>query len=99
MKYFIIDSTIKKDPIYYNNIKDVITHLEGSVKRKFKVNRKDYMQNLTDLGHGYDESTGKLFVDSLYKHFGIGIVKDNRHVKCNIHDVDKYSKFKTEMGD
>jgi hypothetical protein len=38
-------------------------------------------------------------VESLSKYFDIGVVKQLRHVKCNIHEVAQYSNYRKEMGD
>jgi len=99
MKFYIVDTTLGKTPVYYNTLNEVVKHLEGTVQRKFKQNRRNYMQNLIDLGHGADDPNGKTFVESLAKHFDIGVVKQLRHVKCNIHDVAQYSNYRKEMGD
>jgi hypothetical protein len=99
MKFYIRDTTLGNTPVYYSTLGEVIKHLEGTIQRKFRKSRRDYMQNLTELGHGYDDSTGKNFVDSLYQHFDIGVVKQLRHVRCNIHEISQYSGYRTEMGD
>lgn len=99
MKFYIVDTTLSKTPVYYSTLNEVIKHLEGTVQRKFRQSRFSYMQNLVDLGYGADDSTGKTFVESLSRHFEIGVVKQLRHVKCNIHEVTQYSKYRTEMGD
>lgn len=99
MKFYIIDTTLGKTPIYYNTINELVNHLEGTVRRKFKQSRSAYMQNLIDLGYGADDVHGKVFVESLSRYFDIGVVKQLRHVKCNIHEVSQYSKYRTEMGD
>ncbi len=75
------------------------SNLEGTVQRKFRQTRKQYMQNLIDLGHGYDDPQGKVFTQSLSEHFNIGIVNGNSLKKCNIHEVSQYSKYRNEMGD
>jgi hypothetical protein len=100
MKYYIVDPTLENRTHYFDRLQDVITHLEGTVKRKFRQTRGAYMQNLLELGHCGDDRDGKSFVDSLYRFFDIGIVHDDkRHVKCNVHDVKRYSAHRTEMGD
>jgi hypothetical protein len=98
--YYIIDKTLSQDnkPIYYSTLNEVINHLEGAVKRKFNQSRRDFMLNLVDLGHPADEKTGRNFVNALYPYFEMGVTKQLRHVKCNLHDVDLYSKYKPEMG-
>lgn len=101
MKYYIIDKTISKDPIYFNNLNEVISHLEGSCKRLFGLSRRDYMLNLADLGHASDEPTGKTFIEAMssLNSLNIGLVKDHRLVRCNIFEATYYSQYKKEMGD
>jgi hypothetical protein len=100
MKYYIVDTTLGNKPIIFDNIIGLMNHLEGTVQRKFGQTRTSYMQNLVDLGHGYDDPQGKNFTESLRDSFNIGIVgKDNILKNCNIHDVNYYSKYRTEMGD
>ena len=98
-KYYIVDTTIGTKPLIFENIEQLISHLEGTVQRKFRQTRKQYMQNLIDLGYGYDDSPGKVFTQSLSEYFNIGVVNGNSFKKCNIHEVNQYSKYRTEMGD
>lgn len=99
MKFYIVDTTLSKTPVYYDTLNELVQHLEGTVQRKFKQNRRSYMQNLVDLGHSADDTAGKTFVESLSRYFDIGVVKQLRHVKCNVHEVAQYGKYRTEMGD
>lgn len=99
MKYYVIDNTQKNKSVYFDNLPSVVNYLEEAVKRKFRQNRSGYMQNLIDLGHGPDDPNGKNFVGSLYQHFEIGVVKQLRHVPCNIHEATQYSGYRQEMGD
>ncbi len=100
MRYYIIDNTIRKEPFIYNSVNEVVKHLETAVQHKFRKTRQQYMQNLIDLGHGYDDPQGKVFTQSLSEYFNIGTVrKDGTFVKGNIHEVEQYSKYRTEMGD
>jgi len=99
-KFYIIDTTQRKEPFIFENIQGLVKHLEGTVKRKFKQTRSVYMQNLIDLGHGYDDSDGRNFTESMRTVFNIGIVgKGGTFNNCNVHDVAHYSKYRTEMGD
>jgi hypothetical protein len=100
MKYYIIDNTIRREPFIYNSVNEVVKHLETTVQHKFRQTRQQYMQNLIDLGHGYDDAEGKVFTQSLSEYFNIGTVrKDGSLVKGNIHEVAQYNKYRTEMGD
>ena len=58
-----------------------------------------FMQNLIELGYGYDDPTGKTFTEALSKTINMGVFRDHRHVRCNIHDAANYGKYRTEMGD
>ena len=99
-KFYIIDTTLSREPLIFENIQSLVSHLEGTVKRKFKQNRNQYMQNLVDLGHGYDDKDGKNFTESMRTIFNIGIVGKNGSLKnCNVHDVAHYSRYRNEMGD
>lgn len=97
MKYYITDNNNKKR--YYNHTNEIVNAAEQLLIERFGVNRRGYMQHLIDLGHGYDDPEGRTFIESLKKLYEIGIVKKDKHVPCNIHDADKYSKYKEEMGD
>lgn len=98
-KFYIVDSTLNNKVYLYDNVAQIVKHLEGSVQRKFRQTRQQYMQNLIDLGYGYDDREGKVFTQSLSEHFNIGVVNQNNYKKCNIHEVSQYSKYRTEMGD
>lgn len=99
-KFYIIDTTLTNSPLIFENIQGLVKHLEGTVKRKFGRSRDLYMQNLIDLGHGYDDPEGRNFTESMRTTFNIGIIGKGGVLKnCNIHDVAHYSKYRTEMGD
>lgn len=98
-KYYIVDTTLNNNPIVFNSINELVKHLEGTVQRKFRQTRKQYMQNLIDLGFGYDDDAGKVFTQSLSEHFNIGVMNGTSFKKCNVHEVNHYSKYRTEMGD
>ena len=98
MKFYIHDTTISNEPIVYGSILEIVKHLEGTVQRKFNLNRQQYMQNVSDLGYGDDDELGATFVSCLSEHFNIGVVQDNRYIKTNIHETLKNSRYQTECG-
>ncbi len=53
-KFYIVDTTQRKEPFIFENTQGLVKHLEGTVQRKFGQTRANYMQNLIDMGHGYD---------------------------------------------
>ena len=98
-KFYIVDTTVNNQPFIFDTVFQLVKHLEGTVQRKFRKTRQQYMQHLIDLGYGYDDGEGKVFTQSLSEHFNIGVVNGNNFKRCNIHEVSQYSKYRTEMGD
>ena len=99
-KYYIVDTTIGTKPVIFEEIEQLISHLEGTVQRKFRQTRKQYMQNLIDLGHGYDDPQGIYFTELMMEKFDVGLRrKDGRHVRSNIHEHARNVKYRNEMGD
>lgn len=102
MTYYIFDPTLGSkpvSPIYFDDINALVLHLEGTCKRLFGKTRTAYMRNLEELGHSSDEPTGRNFVQAMYDTIEIGLVKNDRLLRCNIFEATHYSKYKTEMGD
>ena len=98
MKYYIIDKQVSNKPAIFNSLNEVVSTLERVVLYKFKMTRKQYMQNLIDLGHGIDDPLGRTFTESMADHVEIGVIKNNACVRCNVHEVAHYSKYINEMG-
>lgn len=99
MKYYIVDTSSANKTFYFNTLNEVVSYLENACKRLHKVSRKEYMRNLEELGHSSDDSLGRNFIEAMSESFNIGIIKDNRLVRCNIFEASYYSKYKNEMGD
>lgn len=103
-KYYIIDSTQKqsgKNPVFlFEEIGQVVTHLESMCQRQFKQTRKQHMQHCEDLGFGSDEGTGRAFYNQMEQYFNVGVIRsDNSPVKCNIFEANKFRKSKDVHGD
>jgi len=98
MKYYIIDKQVSKNPAIFNTLQDLVSTLERVVEYKFKMTRKQYMQNLIDLGHGIDDPLGRIFTESMSEYVEVGVIKNNSCVRCNVHEVAQYSKYRDEMG-
>jgi len=98
MKYYIIDKQVSNRPAIFNSLNELINTLERVVQYKFKLTRKQYMQNLIDLGHGIDDPLGRTFTESMSEYVEIGIIKNNACLRCNVHEVAYYSKYINEMG-
>jgi hypothetical protein len=98
MKYYILDTQRCREPVVFNSVLDVVSALEIVVKYKFNLSRKQYMQNLIDLGYGADDSIGRTFTESMADYIEIGVVKNGRCVRCNIHEAAHHAKYINEMG-
>lgn len=95
-KFYIFDRTLK--PVKYvlfDTVQDIVNYLEGYVQRAIGKSRKQFMFEMSELGHGYDDNNGVLFTRLLSEHANIGIIKGGTPVKCDIHMV---SFDKEEFG-
>jgi hypothetical protein len=90
-RFYIQDPTLKKY-VYFDVIQDVVKHLEGLVQRHRHVSRTQYMQNLIDLGYGYDDPSGATFTRAMSETYDIGILKDGLHVKTDVHTGVRFDK-------
>lgn len=99
MKYYIVDPSTGNKTFSFNSLNEVISYLEIACKRLHKMSRKDYMQNLEELGYSADDALGRNFIEAMADSFNIGVIKDNKLVRCNIFEATHYSKYKNEMGD
>lgn len=99
MKYYIEDTTLNK-VVYFDDVNNLIPYLEGVCARKFKQSRKEYMYEMVTLGHGFDDPQGVHFTEMMSGHFNIGILReDGRHVRTNVHELQRNLKYRREMGD
>lgn len=97
MKYYLQDSTVGNHVFYFNTVKEVVSYFNVLIPRAFGVNRNQYVQHLIDLGHGYDDPDGVTLTQALAEQFNMGIVKNGKHERTNIHQASKF--LKEEYGD
>jgi hypothetical protein len=91
-KFYINDNTIGRY-VYFNSVDELVTYLEGLVKRATGLTRAQYMQNLIDLGYGYDDSQGVIFTRSIAEQFEMGAInKDGGRIKCDVHEAISFLK-------
>jgi len=102
-KFYIIDTTLakggKSPVVLFETTAGLIAYLSVVVQRRFGQTRQQFMQNVTDLGFGEDDSDGRSFFDQMEQYFNIGALRsDSVPIKCNIFDADKFSKVKEAHG-
>ena len=96
MRYYIKDTTVNKT-VYFNKITEVTSYFDQLIQRAHGMDRKTYVQHLTDLGHN-DDSQGVTLTRLLSEQFNIGIErKDGRLERTDIHATGRYSN--DEYGD
>lgn len=83
-KFYVRDG---KDIKYFDEVSEVVSFLEKVVFLKCGMNRADWMQHIMDLGHGYDDNSGRNFTESLAEQVEIGVFGGNRHVRCSIFEA------------
>ncbi len=99
MKYFIKDTTTNQ-LIIVDTLPQAVNYLENLCKKTLRKSRKQFMDEMVSLGHGYDDDSGAYFTQLMSEKFQIGIQKDNgKLVKTNIHEATRNYKFRNELGD
>lgn len=87
-KFYVKDG---KNVYGFGTINEVVSFLEKLLVHKTKMTRKQWMENLADLGYGPDEPTGNRFVTSLQeRHFEIGVFRNQKTVRCNIYEATAF---------
>ena len=99
MKYFIKDTTIDKIVIL-DSLSQTVSYLETLCKKTLRKSRKQFMDEMVALGHGYDDDNGAYFTQLMSEKFQVGVQNDKgKLVKTNIHEATRNNKFRNEMGD
>lgn len=96
MRYYVNDPTIGRYA-HFDSVQEVVSYLENMLQRAHNISRKDYMENLISLGYGYDDPAGAYFTRSMRENFDIGVIRDGRYVKTDIHNTENFNK--PEFGD
>ncbi len=95
-KFYIQDSTVGKY-VTFNTVSELVAYLNGLIPRAFKISRGEYVQNLVDLGHGYDDTDGVMLTRAISEQFNIGVIKNNTYVRTDVHSIDRFQS--EEYGD
>lgn len=99
MKYYIVDTTLSNTPRTFDSLPSLVIHLEGTVKRKLNLTRDEYMHNLISLGYGYDDDDGATFTISMAEEFNIGVIREGKLLRTNVHEATYNNRFRQQHGD
>ena len=91
MTYYIQDTSTAKYA-HFNTVPELVTYLEGMIQRTHNVTRSKYMQNLVELGYGYDDPTGVTFTRAMADEFNLGVIRDGKYVKTDVHLVNRFAQ-------
>ncbi len=81
---YIQDPTQNNKFIYVNKVNEAVIFLDGMCHRGLNKSRKQLMLEWADLGYGEDDRDGISFLRAMREHVNMGLVKNNRHVNCDI---------------
>ena len=95
-KLYIQDATIGRY-VTFNTVQELVNYVNNMIPRAFKVSRDTYVQNLIDLGYGYDDRDGIMVTRAVSEQFNIGVIKDNTYVRTDVHSISRFQN--TEYGD
>ena len=90
-KLYIQDSTIGKY-VTFDTVPQLVSYLNTMIPRAFKLSREEYVQNLIDLGFGYDDPQGVMITRALSDQFNIGVIKDGNYVRTDVHAVSNFQQ-------
>ena len=92
MIIYITDTTLTKpQDMFFKTYPEAIKYLESMCIRTGK-SRKQYMILLEDVGYGYDDSNSATFVRGMAEKFDMGVVRENRKVRCDISTISVFDK-------
>jgi len=87
---YIQDSTLGNKYVTFDTIPQLLNYFNELIPRAFNMSRNQFIQNLIDLGYGYDDPDGVMLTRAMSDQFNIGIVKDNNYVKTDVHESFHY---------
>jgi len=90
-KFYIQDSTLGKY-VVFDSVPDLVNHLKAMIPRAFNITKEQYIQNLLDLGHGYDDPQGIMLTRAMADQFNIGVIKNNSYIRTDVHDTITFQK-------
>ncbi len=90
-KLYIQDSTIGKY-VTFNTVPELVAYFTSLIPRAYKISRTEYVQNLIDLGYGYDDPQGVMLTRAMSDQFNIGIIRGNNYVRTDVHTLAQYQQ-------
>ena len=93
-KFYMFDTTLPKpDYVLFETLPGLVGYLENWIQRAMKKTRSQFMYEMAEVGHGYDDPAGASFTQLLSEYVNIGIVQhDGRIVKCDVHRAVAFNK-------
>jgi len=88
-KLYIQDSTIGQY-VTFNTVPELVAYLNNMIPRAFKISRHEYVQNLIDLGHGYDDPQGVMITRAMSDQFNVGVIRNGNYMRTDIHDLSNF---------
>ena len=86
MKFYIQDSTIGRY-VTFNTVPELVSYFNEMIPRAYNMSRSQYVQNLIDLGYGYDDPAGVTLTRAMADQFNMGVVKNNSYVRTDVHEA------------
>jgi len=91
-KKFYVKNTLIGKVVYFNTLNELVNYLSETLLPKATGKTKaEYIQYLAELGHGYDDGSGIVITRALSETFDIGVVKDDTHVRTDVHVADRFT--------
>lgn len=90
-KFYIQDTTIGRY-VTFDRVPELVRYLGELIPRATGLSRAQYMQNLIDLGHGYDDPDGVTLTRAIQEQFNIGVVQDGTYVRTDVHTAAAFQK-------
>jgi hypothetical protein len=97
MTIYIKDTSVRPaQEVTFKRYDEAVRYLEQVVIRTTGMSRRQRMQELESIGHGYDDPDAIHFVQSMAEQVEIGVIREGRRMRCDITTM-RYDK--AEYGD
>lgn len=95
-RLYIQDTTIRQY-VTFNTVPELVGYLKSMIPRAFNMTKEQYIQNLLDLGFGYDDADGVMLTRAMAEQFNIGVIKNDTYVRTDVHSISRFQQ--EEYGD